>query len=111
MDDLFSPLHLLIVLGIALLVFGPRRLPELGAGLGKSIREFREATSGVSDAFSPVQQALRSPAQALLAPDPRGMTAATASAAVLAADQAVAPSPVGALDAQAPAADAGPIAP
>lgn len=52
MGDLFTPVHLIIVLGIALLVFGPKRLPELGAGLGKSIREFREATSGVTGAFS-----------------------------------------------------------
>lgn len=52
MGDLFTPVHLIIVLGIALLVFGPKRLPELGAGLGKSLREFREATSGVTTAFS-----------------------------------------------------------
>jgi sec-independent protein translocase protein TatA len=49
--DLFTPVHLIIVLGIALLVFGPKRLPELGQGLGKSLREFREATSGMSNAF------------------------------------------------------------
>ena len=54
MGDLFTPVHLIIVLGIALLVFGPKRLPELGAGLGKSIREFREATSGVTGAFNGV---------------------------------------------------------
>lgn len=54
MGDLFTPVHLIIVLGIALLVFGPKRLPELGSGLGKSIREFREATSGVTGAFNGV---------------------------------------------------------
>lgn len=47
-EDLFSPLHLVIVLVIALLIFGPKRLPELGQGLGKSIREFRNATSGLT---------------------------------------------------------------
>lgn len=52
MGDLLTPVHLIIVLGIALLVFGPKRLPELGAGLGKSLREFREATSGMTSAFS-----------------------------------------------------------
>lgn len=52
MGDLFTPVHLIVVLGIALLVFGPKRLPELGAGLGKSLREFREATSGMSNPFS-----------------------------------------------------------
>ena len=48
MEDLFSPLHLLIVLVIALVIFGPKRLPELGQGLGKSIREFRNAASGLT---------------------------------------------------------------
>jgi TatA/E family protein of Tat protein translocase len=41
--------ELLIVLVIALIVFGPRRLPEIGASLGKGIREFRKATSELSD--------------------------------------------------------------
>ncbi|MCL6596828.1 MAG: twin-arginine translocase TatA/TatE family subunit, partial [Firmicutes bacterium] len=43
--DLFTPLHLVIVLAILLVIFGPRRLPELGSGLGKAIRGFREATN------------------------------------------------------------------
>ena len=38
--------ELAIVLGMALLVFGPKRLPELGSSLGGGIREFRKATSG-----------------------------------------------------------------
>jgi sec-independent protein translocase protein TatA len=42
---LFQPMHLLIVLGIALVIFGPGRLPELGAGLGKAIRDFKKALS------------------------------------------------------------------
>lgn len=43
MGDLLSPVHLFIILGIALLLFGPKRLPEIGQGLGKTIREFRKA--------------------------------------------------------------------
>ena len=39
--ELFAPAHLLIVLAIALLVFGPRKLPELGKGLGEAIRGFK----------------------------------------------------------------------
>jgi sec-independent protein translocase protein TatA len=42
-EGLFQPMHLLVILGIALLVFGPKRLPELGRGLGDGIRGFRSA--------------------------------------------------------------------
>jgi sec-independent protein translocase protein TatA len=45
-EGLFQPLHLLIIAGIALLVFGPKKLPELGKGLGDGIRGFKEAMSG-----------------------------------------------------------------
>ncbi len=44
-EGIFQPLHLLVILFIALIVFGPGKLPELGAGLGKSIREFKKALS------------------------------------------------------------------
>ncbi len=44
-EGLFQPMHMLIILAIALIVFGPKKLPELGAGLGKSIREFKKALS------------------------------------------------------------------
>jgi sec-independent protein translocase protein TatA len=44
-EGLFQPLHLIIILAIALVVFGPGKLPELGKGLGKSIREFKKAMS------------------------------------------------------------------
>lgn len=42
-EGLLQPMHLLLILGIALLVFGPRRLPEIGRGLGEGIRSFRES--------------------------------------------------------------------
>jgi sec-independent protein translocase protein TatA len=42
-EGLFQPMHLVLVLGIALLVFGPKKLPELGRGLGASIRGFKQA--------------------------------------------------------------------
>lgn len=41
-----GPLEILIVLIIALIVFGPKRLPELGSSLGRGIREFKETISG-----------------------------------------------------------------
>jgi sec-independent protein translocase protein TatA len=45
-EGLLQPVHLLIIFGIALLVFGPKKLPELGKGLGESIRGFRDALRG-----------------------------------------------------------------
>lgn len=42
-EGLFQPMHLLVIFGIALLVFGPRKLPELGKGLGDGIRGFKAA--------------------------------------------------------------------
>jgi sec-independent protein translocase protein TatA len=48
-DGLFQPTHLLLVLAIALLVFGPKKLPELGKGLGKGIRGFKDAIRGVAE--------------------------------------------------------------
>ena len=43
MEGLFQPMHLIIILVIALIIFGPSRLPQLGEGLGKSIKEFKKA--------------------------------------------------------------------
>jgi sec-independent protein translocase protein TatA len=47
-EGLFQPLHLIIILAIALIIFGPGKLPELGKGLGKSIREFKKAMADTS---------------------------------------------------------------
>jgi sec-independent protein translocase protein TatA len=44
-EGLFQPMHLLLILIIALVVFGPKRLPELGKTLGEGIRGFRKAMS------------------------------------------------------------------
>ena len=45
-EGLFQPMHLLVILGIALLVFGPKKLPELGKGIGEGIRGFKAAMQG-----------------------------------------------------------------
>jgi sec-independent protein translocase protein TatA len=44
-----GPLELAVVVIIALIVFGPKRLPELGKSMGKGIREFRSSISGNDD--------------------------------------------------------------
>jgi sec-independent protein translocase protein TatA len=56
-EGLFQPMHLLVIVGIALLVFGPKKLPELGKGLGDGIRGFKSAMAGdekKADALTPV---------------------------------------------------------
>ena len=42
-EGLLQPTHLLVILGLAVLVFGPKKIPELGKGLGEGIRGFRSA--------------------------------------------------------------------
>ena len=42
-EGLFQPMHLLVIFGLALLVFGPKKLPELGKGIGEGIRGFKAA--------------------------------------------------------------------
>ena len=46
MEGLLSPTHLIFILLIVLIIFGPGKLPELGKGLGKGIREFKDAMRG-----------------------------------------------------------------
>ena len=43
LEGLFQPMHLLVIFGLALLVFGPKKLPELGKGIGDGIRGFKQA--------------------------------------------------------------------
>ena len=45
-EGLLQPMHLLLILGIALIIFGPSKLPELGKALGESIRGFKSAMQG-----------------------------------------------------------------
>ena len=42
-EGLLQPTHLLVILAVALVIFGPKKLPELGQGLGKGIRSFRDS--------------------------------------------------------------------
>ena len=43
LEGLFQPTHLLVIFGIALLVLGPKKLPELGRGIGEGLRGFKAA--------------------------------------------------------------------
>ena len=44
-----GPMELIVILAIALIVLGPKKLPEVGRSIGKGMREFRESLSGESD--------------------------------------------------------------
>ncbi|HEY3938431.1 MAG TPA: twin-arginine translocase TatA/TatE family subunit [Bryobacteraceae bacterium] len=48
-EGLLQPQHLLIILVVALFIFGPKKLPELGHGLGKGIRSFRESMKAATE--------------------------------------------------------------
>ena len=51
-EGLFQPMHLLVILAIALLVFGPKKLPELGKGIGQGIRSFKSAINAEDEKTS-----------------------------------------------------------
>jgi sec-independent protein translocase protein TatA len=52
-----GPLEILLVLIVALVVFGPKKLPDLGHSLGKGIREFKGSVTGESDGPAEVEEA------------------------------------------------------
>jgi sec-independent protein translocase protein TatA len=49
MGELLTPTHLILVLVVALLVFGPRKLPELGKGLGEGLKGFKDGIKGAPE--------------------------------------------------------------
>ena len=56
LEGLFQPMHLLVIGGLALLIFGPKKLPELGKGLGESIRGFKSAMAAKDENLGPTPQ-------------------------------------------------------
>ena len=72
MGDLLQPWHLIVLAVIAFLLFGVRRLPELGKGMGEGIRSFREGIRGIFDPLPTVTaQQNSSFAPSLASNDPR----------------------------------------
>jgi sec-independent protein translocase protein TatA len=72
--DILQPTHLLFILVIALIVLGPKRLPEVGRSLGKGLRDFRTAMSGegehaeIHDSFQQAREGLSQAHQTLRQP-------------------------------------------
>ena len=64
----FSPIQILIVLAIALVVLGPKRLPEMGRSLGRGLREFKGSVTGAAEHDHEPPDAGPEPAPALLGP-------------------------------------------
>jgi TatA/E family protein of Tat protein translocase len=93
MPNIGAP-ELIIILVIALLILGPGKLPEVGASLGKSIREFRRASTDLQESVNVNVDTSPLPAAAPATP--------IAAAPIVAAPLAPAPAPV---------ADAAPVAP
>ena len=52
----FHPLWLIVILAVVLIIFGPGRLPELGGAIGKAMREFRKATSEITNEVTSAAQ-------------------------------------------------------
>ena len=61
--DVLQPTHLIFILVVALLVLGPKRLPEVGRSLGKGIRDFRGALTGIDEPMSTSTEAESRPSE------------------------------------------------
>jgi sec-independent protein translocase protein TatA len=55
-EGLFQPMHLIVVLAIVLIVFGPGKLPEVGSALGEAIRNLKKALNEMNAAPNPPQK-------------------------------------------------------
>ncbi len=71
-----QPWHIIAIVVVALIIFGPQRLPEIGRGMGKALNEFRKGTKEMTEGFRdevtrPVEETpSATPAQAQTTPEP-----------------------------------------
>jgi sec-independent protein translocase protein TatA len=59
LDNLLTPSHLAVILGVAVLSFGGKKIPELARGIGEGLRSFRDGTRGFTEEDSPTKRASR----------------------------------------------------
>jgi sec-independent protein translocase protein TatA len=78
--DILQPTHLILILLVALVVMGPKRLPEAGKALGKGLRDFRSAMSGIEEHSNDIFDSARVhvPPAGSAAPEPVMATATSA---------------------------------
>lgn len=111
LGDIIQPTHLLLILVVALIVLGPKRLPEVGRSLGRGLRDFRSGLQGVQDEARGVfRDALDEPSQppqdSVVSVVPEPLTPATAEPPVV--TPATRTVPVAATVVTAPPADPAP---
>jgi sec-independent protein translocase protein TatA len=70
MGDLLQPWHLILLAVVAFLLFGAKRLPELGKGLGEGLKGFREGIRGITDPAPPPPAPPAPPVQQQSTPPP-----------------------------------------
>ena len=75
MDDLFAPMHIVLLLVVALLVFGPKRLTHLGSDLAKGIREFQNELHGTKNSSVNQEQNATFDNKPSDSPDPHSFSA------------------------------------
>jgi sec-independent protein translocase protein TatA len=61
MGDLLQPWHLIVLAVVAFLLFGAKRLPELGKGLGEGLKGFKEGLKGITEPTPPAQNTQNAP--------------------------------------------------
>lgn len=83
--------EILTILIVALLIFGPRKLPELGKSLGAGLREFRKSTQGLKEEFEDATRELSGPSSQTV--KPAEVTVIAAQPQIIRAEAAVPASP------------------
>lgn len=94
--DILAPTHILLILVVALIVLGPKRLPEVGRSLGRGLRDFRSGLQGVQDEARGVfhdalDEPSKPPEDSTVSTVPEPLAPATAEPVIM---PAVTPAPV-----------------